>query len=402
MLNILKGKTVVLGITGSIAAYKAAGIASRLVRLGADVDVVMTKEATEFITPLTLSGITRRAVVTDMFAPPQEFHADHVSLAQAADIILIAPATANTIAKLAGGIADDELTCTVLATTAPVIVAPAMNDKMFLNPVTQENLAKLRAEGFIIVGPESGKLACGDEGPGRLAPAQDIIEAVIKAIEHGRDLEGKHIVITAGGTREAIDPARHIGNPSSGKMGYALAHAARDRGADVTLITAPTPLPLPTRMKAVAVDTAAEMKKAVSEAVEGADALIMAAAVADYRPKEIATTKIKKAGDSLILELVPTEDILASVKGDFIRVGFAAESEHLVKNAQKKLKEKNLDLIAANDITQPDSGFGTETNRVTIIDKSGEVEELPLMTKREVAEEILDRVAGLLGEKARR
>ena len=399
---MLADKTVVLGITGSIAAYKAGEIASRLTQAGARVEVIMTEAATRFIAPLTLRSLTGRPVVTDMFEPAAEWNIEHVALAEAADVVVIVPATANVIAKLAAGIADDMLCCTVLATKAPVIVAPAMNVNMFENPVTQENLAKLKARGFIIVAPAYGRLASGKMGLGRLAEVEEIIGTIKQVLGRGGDLAGKHIVVTAGGTQEPIDPVRHISNRSSGKMGYAVAEAARDRGAEVKLITASTALPQPAGIEVTYVETAAQMKAAVVKATSQADALIMAAAVADYQPKSVARAKIKKETPSLTLELVRTPDILTEVKGSFIRVGFAAESEDIVANARQKLEKKQLDLIVANDITDKDSGFGTDTNKVTLIDRNGNVEELPLMSKREVADRILDRVAKLLVKKARR
>ena len=395
---MLTDKTVVLGITGSVAAYKAADIASKLTQAGARVEVVMTEAATRFITPLTLRSITGRPVVTDMFELVTEFSIEHVALAKAADVIVIAPATANVIAKLAGGISDDELTCTVLATQAPIIIALAMHTSMFQNSITQENLTKLKARGFTIVDPERGWLASGEIGLGRLADTDKIINTISKILDRSIDLTGKRIVVTAGGTREPIDPARHIGNRSSGKMGYALAEAARDRGAEVTLITAPTTLPQPTGMEVIPVETAAEMKKAVVKALAEAAALIMAAAVTDYRPKTAAKTKIKKDSPTLTMELVRTPDILAEAKGSFLKVGFAAESDNIVANAKQKLQHKKLDLIVANDITDAESGFSADTNKVTLIDKQGKVEELPLLTKREVAERILDRVAGMMAD----
>jgi phosphopantothenoylcysteine decarboxylase/phosphopantothenate--cysteine ligase len=396
---MLANKTIVLGITGSIAAYKAADIASKLTQAGAKVEVVMTEAATKFIAPLTLRSITGRPVVTDMFELASEFSIEHVALAEAADVVVIAPATANVIAKLAAGIADDELTCTVLATEAPVIVAPAMDVNMFQNLTTQENLAKLKARGFTIVGPEHGWLASGKVGLGRLADTDKIIDTISKVLERGRDLTGKRIVVTAGGTQEPIDPIRHIGNRSSGKTGYAIADAARDRGAEVKLITTPTSLPKPAGMEVIPVVTAAQMKEAVTKAVAQADALIMAAAVADYQPKTTAKAKIKKDTPTLTLELIRTPDILTEVKGNFLKVGFAAESENIVINAKQKLEKKQLDLIVANDITDPSSGFGTDTNKVTLIDRNGNIESLPLLTKREVADRILDRVVELLSMK---
>ncbi len=399
---MLADKTVVLGITGSIAAYKAGEIASRLTQAGARVEVIMTEAATRFIAPLTLRSLTGRPVVTDMFEPAAEWNIEHVALAEAADVVVIAPATANVIAKLAAGIADDMLCCTVLATKAPVIVAPAMNVNMFENPVTQENLAKLKARGFIIVAPAYGRLASGKMGLGRLAEVEEIIGTIKQVLGRGGDLAGKHIVVTAGGTQEPIDPVRHISNRSSGKMGYAVAEAARDRGAEVKLITAPTSLPEPAGIEVTYVETAAQMKAAVVKATSQADALIMAAAVADYQPKAAARAKIKKETPSLTLELVRTPDILTEVKGSFVRVGFAAESEDIVANARQKLEKKQLDLIVANDITNASSGFGADTNKVTLIDRKGNVESLPLMSKREVADRILDKVVQLLAKGAGR
>ena len=399
---MLTDKTVVLGITGSVASYKAADIASKLTQAGARVEVVMTEAATKFITPLTLRSITGRPVVTDMFELASEFSIEHVALAEAADVVVIAPATANVIAKLAGGISDDELTCTVLATEAPVIVAPAMHASMFHNSITQENLSKLKARGFAVVGPEHGWLASGEIGLGRLADTDKIINTISKVLSRSIDLTGKRIVVTAGGTREPIDPARHIGNRSSGKMGYALAEAARDRGAEVRLITAPTSLHHPAGMEVIPVETTTEMKKAVVKALAEADALIMAAAVTDYRPRSTAKTKIKKDSPTLTMELIRTPDILTEAKGKFLKVGFAAESENIVANAKQKLQQKGLDLIVANDITDVESGFGTDTNKVTLIDKQGNIEDLPLMSKREVAERILDRVVEFLAKKPRR
>ncbi|MGD0779388.1 MAG: bifunctional phosphopantothenoylcysteine decarboxylase/phosphopantothenate--cysteine ligase CoaBC [Dehalococcoidales bacterium] len=394
---MLKGKTIVLGITGGIAAYKAADLASKLTQAGAKVEVVMTEAATKFITPLTLRNITHRPVVTDMFELASEWSVEHVALAEDAAAVVVAPATANTIARLAAGIADDMLGTVVLATKAPVVIAPAMNDLMYANAVTQENIAKLKARGFNFIEPEYGRLASGKMGKGRLPETAKIIDAIERALGQKRDLEGKRIVVTAGGTREPIDPVRHIGNRSSGKMGYALAEAARDRGAKVVLVSANVSLETPTNVELVKVQTAAEMKKAVSEAVKKAEALIMAAAPADFQPETIAKNKIKKdARQNITLRLVKTPDILSEVKGNFIRVGFAAESENLIVNAKKKLTEKKLDLIIANDITKADSGFDADTNRVVIIDKKGKTEELPLMSKREVAERIMDRVKGLL------
>jgi phosphopantothenoylcysteine decarboxylase/phosphopantothenate--cysteine ligase len=392
---MLTNKTIILGVTGSIAAYKAVELASKLVQAGARVEVVMTEPATKFVTPLTFRSITGRAVATDMFDPNSQHSIEHIALGTAADVVVIAPATASIIAKMAAGIADDMVSLTVLATRAPVIVAPAMDVDMFANPITQENLAKLKARGFIIVDPGHGRMASGKVGWGRLADTEKIMAAIEGVVGVKADLAGKNLVVTAGGTREYIDPVRYIGNPSSGKMGYALAEAARDRGAKVTLITAAS-LPEPEGITIVLVETAAQMKRAVDKAVVKADALLMAAAVADYQPKTEAKSKIKKDSPNLALELVRTPDILGEVKGKFLRVGFAAESDDLIANARKKLASKKLDLIVANDITDKKSGFGVDTNKVTLIDKKGKAEKLPLMSKREVADRILDRVVGML------
>ncbi len=397
---MLTNKTIVLGITGGIAAYKAADIASKLVQAGANVRVVMTKSATEFVSPLTFRSLTNNPVVTEMFNSTSEFSIEHVALAEAADIVVIVPATANIIAHLAAGLADDMLTCTVLATTAPVVVAPAMHTEMFENTITQDNLAKLKARGFTIVDSAYGRLASGKMGLGRLAEVETIIGTIKQVLGRSGDLAGKGIVVTAGGTQEAIDPVRYVGNHSSGKMGYAMAEAARDRGAKVILITAPSALLEPVGMEVIHIESAVQMKEAVSKAIAQADALIMAAAVADYQPKSTAKGKIKKeAAAGLTLELVRTPDILTEVKGNFLRVGFAAESEDMVANARQKLEKKQLDIIVANDITAADSGFGVDTNKVTLIDKQGKVDSLPLLTKREVADRILDKVVELLAKK---
>jgi len=392
---MLRGKTIVLGVTGSIAAYKAAEIASQLTQSGAKVNVILTEEAVQFISLVTFRAITGQPVVSEMFDLASEFSIEHVSLAKAAGIVVIAPATANIIAKLAAGIADDMLCCTVLATRAPVLIAPAMETSMYANPITQDNLSRLKARGFVIVGPATGWLASGKEGLGRLADINDIIGSIRQVLGKGGDLAGRHILVTAGGTQEPIDPVRYISNRSSGKMGYALAEAARDRGAKVTLITAPTSLPEPVGINVIRVGTAEEMRQAVENAAPRTDALIMAAAVADYHPIKAAKDKIKKGKAGLTLELDRTPDILGSVKGNFIKVGFAAESRNLMENAKRKLKQKRLHFIVANDVIAGDSGFGTDTNRVTIIDRTGKVSRLSLLPKREVANKVLDRVAVL-------
>jgi phosphopantothenoylcysteine decarboxylase/phosphopantothenate--cysteine ligase len=396
----MKDKTVVLGVTGSIAAYKAAELASQLTQAGAKVEVIMTEAATEFIAPLTFRNITGRTVVTEMFELASEYSVEHVALAEAADVVVIAPATANIIAKIAAGIADDMLCCTVLATKAPVILAPAMHAAMYQNSVTRDNLAKLKARGFTVIGPAYGRLASGGVGLGRLVDVNEVLGTICQVLGRSGDLAGKRIVVTAGGTQEPVDPVRCLTNRSSGKMGYALAEAARDRGAQVTLVSAPSFLTKPIGMDVVSVGTAQEMYEAVKKAVTKADALIMAAAVADYRPKKVSKSKIKRErASNLTLELERTPDILGEVKGKFLKVGFAAESEDLVANARKKLQEKRLDLIIANDITAKVSGIGADTNQVVIIDRKGKIEELPLLPKREVADRILDRVAQFLGKK---
>lgn len=394
-----KAKTIVLGVTGSIAAYKAAELASRFTKEGFRVDVIMTESAQQFIAPLTFRNITGRPVVTTMWDLASEFSVEHVALAEAADVVLIAPATANIIAKIACGMADDMLSCTVLATKAPVVIAPAMNDNMWSNPVTRENVTKLTKRGFTFVGPAHGRLASGKIGLGRLTGLDEIYGITLQVLGRKGDLAGKHIVVTAGGTQEPVDPVRCLTNRSSGKMGYAVAEAARNRGAEVILISAPTTLAAPPGIKIVGVKTAEEMLKAVQEAVKKADSLIMAAAVADFRPVKAAARKIKRQDlNELTIELEKTPDILAQVKGSFIRVGFAAESHDVVANAKEKVKRKGLDFIVANDITEKDCGFGTETNHVTIIDSKGKAEELPLLPKGEVADKILDKVTGLLAK----
>jgi len=394
---VLTDKKIVLGVTGSIAAYKAVDLASKLTQAGAQVDVIMTKAATEFVTPLTFRSLTHRPVVTEMFDPNSELSVEHVSLARRADIVVIAPATANTIAKLALGIADDMLSSTVLATKAPVVIAPAMDANMYENPVTQENLSRLKARGATIVGPATGHLATGAIGIGRLVETEQIIGTIRQVLGGQGDLAGKRVVVSAGPTEEPIDPVRNITNRSSGKMGYAIAEAARDRGAQVVLVSGPVALPGPVGIEVVKVQTTQQMRDAVFAATRGADVLIMAAAPADYRPAASAEQKIKKEkADTLSIELIRNPDILGEVQGDFIKVGFAAESEELLENAKEKLARKGAHLFVANDITATDAGFDVDTNRVAIIDRSGRIENLPLMLKSEVAEKILDRVVELL------
>ena len=395
MAGPLADKHVVLGVTGSIACYKALDLASKLMQAGALVDTIMSYGATQFVTPLAFRSLTHRVVVTDTFDPDSEYSVEHVALAHQADVIIVAPATVHCIAKLALGLADDPLTTTIVAAKCPLVVAPAMDGNMFDHPATQANLATLKERGAVIAGPGIGRLASGLSGVGRLLETPELLGHISYAMGKDGDLAGRTVVVSAGGTMEPIDPVRVITNHSSGKMGYALAEAARDRGADVVLVTAPTSLADPALVKVVQVRTAEEMGQAIQEHVTKADALVMAAAVADYRPTETAGQKIKKADDDLNISLAKTTDILKSAKGNFVRVGFAAESQNLVENAKAKVGSKNLDLIAANDITAEGSGFGSDTNKVTLIDRDLAVEELPLLSKYEVSNRILDRVKGL-------
>lgn len=399
---MIDGKRVVLGVTGSIACYKALDLASKLTQAGALVDVIMSFGAAQFVTPLAFRSLTHRAVVTDGFDVNAEYAVEHVALARQADIIVVAPATVHCIAKLAMGLADDPLTTTAVASRAPLLVAPAMDADMFEHPATQDNLARLRARGAVVAGPGRGRLASGLTGWGRLLETPELLGYIAYTLGRDGDLAGRTIVVSAGGTAEPIDPVRVITNHSSGKMGYAVAEAARDRGARVSLVSAARHLPDPPLVEVTRAGTAQEMCDAVLARVGAADALIMAAAVADYRPVNAAGQKIKKsddAGDMLSIPLARTTDILAATqgRGRLVRVGFAAESENLVGNAAAKVRAKALDLIAANDITSEGSGFGADTNRVTLIDRELNAEELPLLTKYEVGHRILDRVARLLG-----
>ena len=395
MVGPLKDKHVVLGVTGSIACYKALDLASKLMQAGALVDVIMSYGATQFVTPLAFRSLTHRAVVTDSFDPDSEYSVEHVALAQQADVIVIAPATVHCIAKLALGLADDPLTTTIVAATCPLVVAPAMDGNMYDHPATQANLAILKERGVVIAGPGIGRLASGLSGVGRLLETPEILGHISYAMGKDGDLAGRTVVVSAGGTMEPVDPVRVITNNSSGKMGYAVAEAARDRGANVVLVTAPTNLADPALINVVQVRTAEQMGAAIQEHAEKADALVMAAAVADYRPTEAADQKIKKSDDDLNITLSKTTDILKTAKGNFVRVGFAAESQNLVANAKAKVDSKKLDLIVANDITSEGSGFGSDTNQVTLIDRDLVVEELPLLSKYDVSNRILDRVQDL-------
>ena len=391
----LEGKHVVLGVTGSIACYKAIDLASKLTQAGALVDTVMSYGATQFVTPLTFRSITHRSVITDTYDSNSQFSIEHVALAHQADVVVIAPATAHCIAKLAQGLADDPLTTTIIATTAPVLVAPAMDANMFDNPATQENVATLKRRGVVFAGPAPGRLASGLMGMGRLLETPELLGYISYTLGKDADFKGRKIVVSAGGTMEPIDPVRVITNHSSGKMGYAIAEAARDRGADVVLVAASTALPDPPLVNVVRVQTAQHMCDEVLRQVRKADALIMAAAVADYRPATEADQKIKKSADELTIELAKTTDILEAARGNFVKVGFAAETQDLIRNARDKVTRKDLDLIVANDLTDPEAGFAVDTNKVTFIDGDLKVEELPVMTKYEVSQRILDRVVEL-------
>ena len=393
MPSPIQNKRIVLGVTGSIACYKAADLASKLVQSGALVDTVLTEAAREFISELTFKSLTHREVHTSLYSPNSNLSINHVALAESADLIIVAPATANTIAKIANGISDDVLTTTILATTAPIIIAPAMDANMFDNPATEANVTTLIGRGFFIAGPAEGRLASGLMGKGRMIEPFDIMGAASMLLGKDGDLSGKKIVVSAGGTEEAIDPVRNITNRSSGKMGYAIAEAARDRGAMVSLVAAPNHLAKPIGISVTNIQSAEDMKKAIEDECLEADALIMAAAVADWRPLEKLDSKAKKdKSDHWSLELVKNPDIVAGINSSkLIKVGFAAESENLVENSKTKIESKNLDFIVANDITAAHSGFSVDTNKVTIIHADGTTESLPLKSKYDVAHSILDR-----------
>ena len=392
---MLKGKTVVLGVCGGIAAYKAVDVVSRLVKCGAAVHVIMTAAAAQFVTPLTFREISGQPVYTTMWEDPKLWNVEHIALARRADLFVIAPATANMIGKIAHGIADDFLSTTVMATTAPVLIVPAMNTEMYLSAATQTNLKILADRGFHLMKPESGPLACGTAGIGRLPEPAAIVEQVAVHFEIGKSLQGVRLLVTAGGTREAIDPVRYIGNRSSGKMGYAIAAVAAERGAEVTLVSGPVALAAPPGVTRVSVESALEMRDAVLAAFPTVDIVIKAAAVADYRPEVVAEQKIKKQSSSMTVNLIKNPDILAelgsSKSGQFL-VGFAAETQDLAKNAAEKLRRKNLDMLVANDVTQAGAGFESETNIVKVFYQDGVSEELPQMSKRELAAVLLDRV----------
>ena len=394
---MLKDKTVVIGVSGGIAVYKTLDVVSRLRKLGVNVNVIMTKSATEFVTPLSFQSLSQNYVVCDMFEDPKTWDVEHISLAKRADVFLIAPATANVIGKIANGIADDMLTTTVMATKAKVLIAPAMNTNMYENPILQRNINTLKELGYNFVEPESGRLACGDTGKGKLASPETIVDEVVKLLSKDQDLKGKSIIVTAGPTVESIDPMRYITNRSTGKMGYSIAKEAIERGADVTLITGPTNLTPPQNLKKlVKIESAKDMYEAVLENLDENDVVIKSAAVADYKPKNYSNKKIKKSDDDLVIELDRNKDIaqeIGKIKNNKILVGFAAETNDLIENASLKIKKKNLDFIVANDLTKEGAGFGVDTNIVKIIDKEGNITEYPKMKKEEVANIILDKIS---------
>ena len=394
---MLEGKTVLLCVSGSIAAYKIAYLASALKKLKANVHVLMTKNAVNFINPITFETLTGNKCLVDTFDRNFEFSVEHVSLAKQADVVLVAPASANVIAKLAHGLADDMLTTTVLACTCKKIISPAMNTRMFENPITQDNLAICRKYGMEVIAPADGYLACGDTGAGKMPEPEVLLQYILKEIQYEKDLKGKKILVTAGPTREELDPVRYITNHSTGKMGYAIAKTAAFRGADVTLVTGPVELAPPMFVQVVPVVSAKEMFDAVTSRSEGVDAVIKAAAVADYRPKFVNSEKTKKKDGDLSIELERTDDILKWLgehkkPGQFL-CGFSMETEHMLENSRAKLKKKNLDMIVANNLKVEGAGFGTDTNVVTLI-REGYEEELPKLSKEEVAVRILDTIFG--------
>ncbi|OGQ79977.1 MAG: phosphopantothenoylcysteine decarboxylase [Deltaproteobacteria bacterium RIFCSPLOWO2_12_FULL_60_19] len=395
--------SVVLGVAGGIACYKSVELVRLLVQHGFAVRVVMTREAAEFVTPLTFQTLSGRPVATEIFSLTQESEIGHINLADQADVFVIAPATANLIGKIAGGIADDLLTTVVMATQAPVLLAPSMNVHMYENPILQENIRKLRRVGYHVMEPADGYLACGYEGKGRLPEPEQIVEEIRRLLKK-KDLAGEKLLITAGPNHEPLDPVRYLGSRSSGKMGYALAQVGLRRGAEVTLVSGPTTLPLPQGAKVVRVGTAAEMRAAVLKEFPQATVVLMAAAVADYRPERIAPHKLKKTETTIHLTLKPNADILKELgakKNGRMLIGFAAETEELVANAKKKLREKNLDIIVANNVAEEGSGFERDTNIATLLDRTGSVQPLPLMTKEELADRIYDLLLSLKNTKER-
>jgi phosphopantothenoylcysteine decarboxylase/phosphopantothenate--cysteine ligase len=398
MLMILENKTVLLGVTGGIAAYKSASLASMLVKAGAEVRVIMTQNAANFINPITFESLTGHKCVVDTFDRNFEFKVEHVALAQKADVIMIAPATANVIAKLAHGIADDMLTTTVLASKAPKIIAPAMNTNMYENPITQDNLETLRRYGMEVITPASGYLACGDTGAGKMPEPADLYEYILRACAYPKDMAGLKVLVTAGPTQESIDPVRYITNHSSGKMGYSIAKICMLRGADVTLVSGKTSLEYPKFVTVVPVTTAKDMYEAVTSRSSDMDIIIKAAAVADYRPSQVADEKVKKSDSAMSIPLERTDDILKYLgehkpDGQFL-CGFSMETQNMLENSRKKLEKKNLDMIVANNLKVAGAGFQTDTNVVTMITRDGETE-LPLMNKEEVAYHLIDQILSM-------
>jgi len=400
---MLNGMTILLGVSGGIACYKAAALASGLKKLHANVQVIMTKNAAQFVLPITFEALTGNRVLTDTFDPLNASAIAHITAAENADLLLIAPATANVLAKLANGIADDMLTTTALACTCPKAAAPAMNTHMLENRVTQDNLEKLRHYGWILAESGEGHLACGAVGKGRLPEPEELIELCIHLISHEKDMTGKRVLVTAGPTQESLDPVRYLTNHSSGKMGYAIARAAANRGADVTLVSGPTALTEPQFVKAVHIRTAQEMCDAVLQYAPEADIIIKAAAVADYRPTSVADNKLKKGEGELFIPLERTTDILAALSaakkpGQFL-CGFSMETENMLENSMKKLKKKNLDLIAANNLKVAGAGFQVDTNVLTLIGPDS-VKELPLLSKAAAADALLDEIIKQIGDKS--
>ena len=395
---MLKGKTVLLGVSGSIAAYKIASLASALKKLDADVHVLMTQNATNFINPITFETLTGNKCLVDTFDRNFQYSVEHVSLAKKADVVMLAPASANVIGKIAGGIADDMLTTTVMACKCKKIIAPAMNTNMFENPIVQDNLKKLEQYGYEVISPAVGYLACGDTGAGKMPEPELLLEYILKEVAREKDMKGLKVLVTAGPTQEAVDPVRYITNHSTGRMGYAIARVCMQRGAEVTLVTGPSALKKPEFVKVVPVTTAKEMFDEVTGRAGAQDIIIKAAAVADYRPKYVSDEKVKKKGDDLSLEMERTDDILAYLgihkKEEQFLCGFSMETEHMLENSRAKLKKKNLDMIVANNLKVAGAGFGTDTNVVTMIRENKETE-LPIMSKEEVAGAILDEIFGL-------
>ncbi len=397
---MLKDKNIVLGITGGIAVYKAVEVVSRLRKAGANVHVIMSRASTEFVTPLTFRELSGNPVTMSMWDKVTQWNVEHIALAGLADLLLVVPATANIISKAAVGMADDMLTTTLLATKAPVFFSPAMNTNMYENSIVQENLAKLKKRGYHIIEPACGHLACGTDGMGRLPEPEAIVQSVMDFFARNDDLRGRKVLITAAGTIEPIDPVRYIGNRSSGKMGYAVAHEALSRGAEVVLVSGPSALSADPRIRLIKIETAAQMQEAVLEEFADSDLVIKAAAVADYRSKDVAANKIKKNDEELVLVLEKNPDILLELgrrKAEHqVLVGFAAETQKLLEYAKAKLIKKNLDFIVANNVTEKGAGFNTDTNLIKLLFRDGKVESLPLQSKQQLAKIILDRAQGLL------